>query len=191
MKRENYMHLDGVTSSSSASSTTATAELTPIAHLVDLEDLPRYLPGCLNNVVQPGVYLKHRDRFTVVNYMIDMGYALEQVLVYFKKNNPVEIRTLYNAQLVKKRTSPNATLSLNCGGHMSLDPAYGNTTRCPYEARCHGDQRKRRSDYATDEEKWKEQNGFKRECAASFGLMNRPRIRHPVDYVRHKLSLEK
>ena len=194
LRRDNYMQIDDDAADPNKSSRRSQQQhqqqqYRPISDLVDIEDLNAHLPGCLRPVIAPGVYLKYMDRFTVVNYLIDMDYQLEQIIVFLRQNKREEIVAIYRQQIIKKRAMPGRMLSLTCGGQMGLDASYGNTTRCPYEARCHGDRRKKSDEYGPVEEKIRVQNEFKHACSVSaFGLVNPPRLSHPIDFVRHKLA---
>jgi hypothetical protein len=197
LKRDNYMDLDNPDRQRDTGKSRSTSQqqqqlLRPIASLVDIEDLNTHLPPCLKPVLSPDVHLKYMDRYSIVNYLIDADFQLEQILSHLRSNDRRELTAIYKQQIIKKRAAPGRMLSLTCGGQMSLDASFGNTTRCPYEARCHGEQRKRPEEYDSLEEKLNEQNGFKHQCSTlAFGLMQPPRISHPLDFVRAKLERAK
>ena len=193
-RRDNYMQLDDPVSSIG---TKPEGQVPPppmhntVSHLIDIEDLGPHLPPCIAGIIASGRYLRHMDRLAAVSYLIDMGYQLEQIRTHLRANKRDEITALYKSQLIKKRGAPDAPVSLNCNGQFSLDMVYGSTTRCPYETRCNGAEKKKRAEYGDVKTRMQTYGGFKAECAGTFGPMmgGTPRINHPIDYVHQKLKM--
>lgn len=189
-RRDNYMQLDDNPDNKQRQAMSdGPPPMHTISHLIDIEDLADRLPLCIAGILTPGKYLRHRDRLAAVSYLIDMGYQMEQVLTYLRANKRDEITALYKSQVIKKRKEPNGSVSLGCNGQFSLDMAYGNTTRCPYEARCNGAEKKRRDDYGDVKERMKVYGEFKSACTRSLELDETSRINHPIDYIHYKLKM--
>lgn len=151
----------------------------PISQLVDIEDLHDYLPPCLKPVLKKGVHLKNDDRRLMVNYLVDMQYPLEDALELLSKCDAGDVTNLYNASKKKNYDS------FYCGGIINIDAnRFGTTTRCKYEQSCNGE--KRRNNHSDDEK-----FSFRRQCTASLNIGSIQAIKHPSDYIRHKLESKK
>ena len=159
-----------------------------VSELVDIEDLGPLLPPCLSGVLKKGFHAKNGDRRSLVNYLVDMGYALEKILLLMNGCEKGDIIGLYNASIRKRRDLDNkgfsaTPLSLSCGGMINLDPhRFGNTIRCHYEEACNGE--KRRNNH-TDEK-----YVFRQKCTESLhgGNTSIQTIYSPIDYIRHGLN---
>lgn len=152
----------------------------------DIEDLPRYLPPCLKPFIGTRVHLKDQDRYTVIKYLIDMGYSEADMLRSLGENNDKNaLRGQYHWSKRKwEKTQPERT-SLNCGGIANINTDDGNSVRCPYESRCTKKGDRKRRDYNTGEKR-----EFKNQCARSLKLSYErgEYLNHPIDYVQHKLN---
>lgn len=159
-----------------------------VSKVVDIEDLNKYLPPCMKNIIKKNTYLKYMDRLTAVNYLMDMGYSKEDIVNFFDENNQDAIKAIYNSSLYKKHKDHIDVLSLCCSAVIVLDGAKGNTSRCIYEQQINGSNRKNKLSY-TDKEKNEIQSTCKTQCKSTLKSNNTfIRLNHPIDYIKCKIQ---